>query len=132
MASGKTTFAKEFIKDKSRWIRICRDDIRRMCGNYWQPNRESLIETMEESLVRNCLNKNYSVLIDDTNLNRKTLEKWAEMAQKLKISFKTKEFIIPFKEAVKRDKNREFSVGEDTIRLFYIKYYPEHLGLELD
>lgn len=35
-------------------------------------------------------------------------------------------------EAIKRDKNRDLQVGEDTIRMFYRKYYPEMLQTELD
>lgn len=33
-ASGKSTWAKEFIKEKTQWIRVNRDDIRLMCGDY--------------------------------------------------------------------------------------------------
>lgn len=98
-----------------------------MCGDYWVLTRESLITTYEELLVREALKKNYNVIIDATNLNPKVLSKWTSIAQELNCELKIKEFIIPYLEAVERDKHRDLSVGEDTIRMFYRKYYPELL-----
>ena len=37
-ASGKTSWSKEFVKGKSTWIRVNRDDLRLMCGDYWIPS----------------------------------------------------------------------------------------------
>ncbi|MEG0773596.1 AAA family ATPase [Clostridium sp.] len=131
-ASGKTTFAKEFIKDKSTWIRISREDIKLMCGNYWALSREALINSYEELMIEKALVNNYNVIIDSTNLNHKTKIKWEALAYKLNIKLQYKEFIIPYKEAIKRDKNRAIHVGEDNIRMLYRKYYPDILASELD
>lgn len=131
-ASGKTLWAKEFIKDKSTWIRVNRDDIRLMCGDYWIPSREKLINNYEELMVKGALAYDYNVIIDATNLNPKTKAKWKEIASNFNAKLEYKEFIIPYKEAIKRDKNRDLQVGEDTIRMFYRKYYPELLKNELD
>lgn len=131
-ASGKSTWAKEFVQDKPNWVRINRDDIRLMCGKYWTPTREDLISKYEESMINIALAHNYNVIIDATNLNPKTLNKWQRIASNFAAKFETKEFFIPFKEAVKRDKNRDLQVGEDVILGFYRKYYPERLKQELD
>ena len=119
-ASGKTSWSKEFVKGKSTWIRVNRDDLRLMCGDYWIPSREKLINTLEETII------------DATNLNPKTRAKWEEIASNFDANIEYKEIVIPYKEAVKRDKNRDLQVGEDTIRIFYRKYYPELLKQELD
>lgn len=132
LASGKTTFAKEFVKDKHTWIRVNRDDIRLMCGDYWVQSREKLINHYEQTLVEMALKQNYNVIIDATNLNPKTKKKWEEIATKFNATIKYKEFLIPYKEAVKRDKNRSLQVGEDTIRMFYRNYYPAVIAQELD
>ena len=39
-ASGKSTWAKEFIKDKPNWVIVSRDEIREGTGKYWVPSRE--------------------------------------------------------------------------------------------
>ena len=119
-ASGKTSWSKEFVKGKSTWIRVNRDDLRLMCGDYCIPSREKLLNTLEETII------------DATNLNPKTRAKWEEIASNFDANIEYKEIVIPYKEAVKRDKNRDLQVGEDTIRIFYRKYYPELLKQELD
>lgn len=131
-ASGKTYFAKEFVKEKSTWIRVNRDDLRLMCGDYWVPSREKLINTLEESIVTSALKQGYNVIIDATNLNPKTKAKWEEIASNFDANIEYKEIVVPYKEAVKRDKNRDLQVGEDTIRMFYRKYYPEILQSDLN
>lgn len=103
-----------------------------MCGNYWIPSREKLINIYEQLMVEEALNKGYDVVVDSTNLNPKTKSKWEEIASKFNAKLKYKEFLIPYKEAIKRDKNRELQVGEDTIRMFYRKYYPNLLSQELN
>lgn len=103
-----------------------------MCGQYWVPSRENLINIYERAMVEEALANDYNVVIDATNLNPKTQAKWKSIAQAFGATLKYKEFIIPYKEAVKRDNNRELKVGEDTIRHFYRRYYPELLSEELN
>jgi predicted kinase len=103
-----------------------------MCGDYWIPNRENIINIYERQMVEEALANNYNVIIDATNLNPKTQSKWKSIAQTFNAKLLYKEFIIPYKEAVKRDKNRNLQIGEDTIRMFYRKYYPEELQVDLD
>lgn len=38
--SGKTTYARQFCKDHDNYVRVNRDDIRNMLGEYWVPKRE--------------------------------------------------------------------------------------------
>ena len=103
-----------------------------MCGKYWVLSREDLISKYEESMINIALAHNYNVIIDATNLNPKTMSRWRGIAANFNVKLETKEFYIPFKEAVKRDKNRDLQVGEDVILGFYRRYYPERLKQELD
>ena len=57
MASGKTSWSKEFVKGKSTWIRVNSDDLRLMCGDYWIPSREKLINTLEETTITGSIIK---------------------------------------------------------------------------
>ena len=125
-ASGKSTWAKEFMKEKTQWIRVNRDNIRLMCGDYWVPSREHLISIYEELMIRNALENNYNVIIDATNLNPKTKSKWENIAAEYNAEVEYKEFIVPYEIAIERDKNRSLKVGENTIYTFYKKYY-KHL-----
>lgn len=103
-----------------------------MSGKYWVPSREALISAYEESLINIALNRKYNVIIDATNLNPETVSKWRRIASNFNAKLETKEFYVPFKEAVKRDKNRDLQIGEDVILGFYRRYYPERLKQELD
>ena len=83
-------------------------------------------------MIEEALTNGYNVVIDATNLNPKTKAKWEEIASKFNANIQYKEIVIPYYEAIKRDKNRDLQVGEDTIRMFYRKYYPEMLQTELN
>ena len=103
-----------------------------MCGDYWVVSREPLISMYEELLIKTALQQGYNVIVDATNLNPKTIQKWKDLAKEYNCDIQFKEFIIPYTEAIKRDKNRNLVVGEETIRTFYRKYYPDVLKTELD
>lgn len=121
-ASGKSTWSKEFVKGKEDWIRVCRDDIRSMRGDYWIPSQESFIDKMEQYAVESALKSGYNVVIDATNFNPKTVAKWMELAQINDTDFDTKRFDIALDEAIRRDSLRERPVGAKVIKDFYHKY----------
>lgn len=129
--SGKTTWAKKFLKENSKeWIRVSRDDIRAMFGEYWMPERERLVTDIEQRSINRAIYRGYNVIVDATNLNPKNINKIINKTKAyLRISaigedvteFETeyKMFDINFQDAIERDKNRERSVGENVIRKFY-------------
>ena len=122
-ASGKSTWAKQWVEEdpKTRVI-VNRDSIRRGLGVYWVPSRETLVSSIEEHSVYEALDMGYNVCLDATNLNLKFLEKWVEIAELLNVPIEYKKFDISLEEALERDKNREFPVGEKVINQFYNKY----------
>ena len=129
--SGKTSFAREFIKGKQDWVIVNRDSLREGRGDYWVPSQEDYISDLEEFSVRSAIKRGYNVIIDATNLNPKTIEKWSKLAKETKSSIEYREFYIPFKEALECDKNRERSVGEKVLKNFYLKYYPDKYAEEI-
>lgn len=94
-------------------------------GDYWIPSQENYISDLEEFSIKAAIKRGYNVIIDATNLNPKTIDKWNKLAKETNSSTEFKKFYIPFKEALERDKNRERSVGEKVLRRFYQQYYPE-------
>lgn len=122
-ASGKSTFARKFVKSNLDWVIVNRDSLREGRGEYWIPSQEDYISDLEEFSVRAAIKRGYNVIIDATNLNPKTQEKWNKIANETNSSIEFKEFYISFKEALERDKNRERSVGEQVLKRFYKQYY---------
>ncbi len=122
-ASGKSTWAKEFVENNSNWIRVNRDDIRKMFGKYWLPKREYLVEAVEYDIAEEAILLGWNVIVDDTNLNPKYIDGWKEVADITQCDIEFKEFKVPLDVAIERDRNRDNSVGEDVIRNFYKKYY---------
>jgi predicted kinase len=121
-ASGKTTWAKEFVKKNPKYIRVSRDDLRNMRGKYWEPSQENLITKYEYFAVYTALADGYNVLIDATNLNQRTIDNWNKLATEFKAEIEFKLFTVSLEEAIKRDSSRENPVGEGTIRKFYNLY----------
>lgn len=113
--------------DPSRVI-ICRDEIRAARGKYWIPDQEDYISDIEEFEVRSAIKHGLSPIIDATNLNPKTIEKWEKLSVELDIDLE-KVYLpyISFKEALERDVKRGQeggrAVGEKTLRSFYKRYY---------
>lgn len=127
-ASGKSTWAKEFIKGKKDWVIVSRDNIRESTGEYWVPERENYITELEEYAIESALKNNLNVVIDATNLNPKTTSKWINLANKEKVEIEFKMFKISYKEALERDTNRERPVGKKVIRTFFSKYFPDEIA----
>lgn len=123
-ASGKSTWAKEFIKGKEeQWIIVNRDSIRESTGKYWVPTRENWITLVEEYMIRTALRFGNNVIIDATNLNSDVIKKWKNIAQEENAKLTFKYFNISLLEAIERDKHRSRSVGENVIKKFFYKYY---------
>ena len=122
-ASGKSFFAKQWVEESPETrVIVSRDSIRRGLGVYWVPSREVLVSSIEEHSVFEALDMGYNVCLDATNLNPNYLEKWKEIADLLNSPIEYKKFDISLEEALERDKNREFPVGEKVINQFYNKY----------
>ena len=127
-STGKSTFAKKFVEENKKWIRVNRDDIRRMFGKYWLPKREMVVEASEYSIAEEALGWGWNVLVDDTNLNPSYIDAWKDIADMTQSEIEFKSFWCPLNEAIKRDSERENPVGEETIRNFYVKYnIPENI-----
>lgn len=133
-ASGKSTWAKqEVLKDPEHSVRINRDDLRNMSGQYWVPTREEYILSCKKLLLLNAVGSGFdTIIIDDMNLNPKdtdytvTIVKEANRLikgtdNKYKVEFK--DFTdIPLDICIKRDSKRENSLGEKVIRGIFNRY----------
>lgn len=129
--SGKSTLSKKIVEQNpTKWVRICRDDLRNMCHPYWIPKREKLISIFEKELIRNTLIQGYNVVLDATNFKSdwviNIVDEIEEIYEDTKITIEYKSLDTPLWKCIWRDfKRRLFgnrSVGYKVIISFYNKY----------
>lgn len=135
-ASGKSTFAREFIKGETDWVIASRDSFRNGRGDYWIESQEDYITKLEDFAIKEAMRSNLNVIIDDTNLSKTVQEKWKSFASEFDYELETKEFYVPFKVALERDTERkkngaDHSVGKTVLERFYRRYYPNEYAKEM-
>ena len=124
-ASGKTFWAKQWVlEDPEHRVRINQDDIRLMLGKYWVPSREKLVQEIQFDAIVEALCRKFDVVIDNTNLNKKVLEKFDRLIKTFEdYEIEYKDFFdTPLSVCIERDKNRDLQVTERVIRSFYNNY----------
>lgn len=124
-ASGKSTWAKQWVlEDPEHRVRINQDDIRLMLGKYWVPSREKLVQEIQFDAIVEALCRKFDVVIDNTNLNKKVLEKFDRLIKTFEdYEIEYKDFFdTPLSICIERDKNRDLQVTEKVIRSFYNNY----------
>lgn len=133
--SGKSTWAKEYLKDNEA-VYVNRDSIRcELNGGKYTLKKEDEVTAIESYRVIEGLDKGSDVIVDATNLNPKTIKKWQRLADLKCAEIDFKEFYVPIEEAIKRSKARKAEGGlyisKAVMTGFYKKYYPERLKEEL-
>lgn len=123
-ASGKTTEARGMVKANPRLVRANRDDLRLMLhdGRFSNGN-EKAVTQMQHAMIRAALNDGRDVIVDDTNLNPRTVDSLKAIAKETGAELKRLGFTdVPLRECIARDAKRERSVGEDVIRTMWERY----------
>lgn len=124
--SGKSTWAKEYCHKNKDYIRVNRDDLRNMRGDYWVPKQEDLITDMENTCVLMALKNGKNVILDATNLDDERTKSHIEYfyknypSDRLKIEYKT--FDVPLEKCIENDLKRPNSVGHKVIERMYKKH----------
>ena len=139
-ASGKTSWAKTLSKDNPKFVRVSRDDLRNMRGEYWIPQQEDMITKWEVMTTVLALSEGKSVILDATNLDSsrrvgfvsKVEKALMDMGVRLLFVSKDKKFDTSVEECIKRDDLRiEGKVGKKVILQMANRYgikdeYPEY------
>ena len=122
-ASGKSTWSKEFVKENPNYIRLNKDDIREFFGNPpFSSSFEKSVLTVQKTLGDVAIKLGKSLIIDDTNFAEKHEIYWRSIASENSMEFEIKFFDIPVEECIKRDSEREKSVGKGVILSMYNTY----------
>ena len=121
--SGKSTWAKDVVKKSNGTTkRINRDDIRSMLDNsIYSKNNEKFVVEVRNSLIVSALKNNFNVIVDDTNLNNKNIEDIKHLVKReffnedIKVEENTTFLDVSIDECIKRDMERERTVGSSVI-----------------
>lgn len=69
-ASGKSTFAKEYVKDNKGWVRVNNDDLSNMLfGPGFIKGANSNISSVRLDLIRKLMSMGKNIIVDNTNLH---------------------------------------------------------------
>ncbi len=123
--SGKSFWAKEFVKKNKGYLRINNDELRLMCFNRrFDKDDTGYIDDARDELVSYFMSrKNVSLIIDNTNLNPKKIKGYRDSAYEADFHFEIKDFTdVPLTMCIERDRLRENPVGEKVIRQMYNQF----------
>jgi predicted kinase len=126
--SGKSSFAKYFIRTEENWTRVCRDDFRAMQfqGTRGNDATEGVITYAIEASIEAFLLKKWNVIIDATHCKKEYINQYIKRFNHLAdIQFKV--FDVPLEELEKRCLEREMQTGKQIPKSVIAKYYT---GLE--
>jgi predicted kinase len=120
-ASGKTTWAKEYIQKYPETANLCKDDLRLQLGS--TNKREKRIIKVRDLLTEHYFGMGYSVIWSDTNLNPIHFSRAAELAKQYQAQLVTQDFTdVALAECIRRDLIRSNSVGQQAIEQMYYDY----------
>jgi predicted kinase len=130
-ASGKSTFADEYIKEHPNTVKIEKDEIRKdsrlFPGGVYNHKRgdEGIVLKERDRLIRQSLQEGKSVISSDTNLVQKHISQLSNIARQNGAKVEVVSFLdVPLKELINRDSKRnDKMVGEQVIR----KMFHEHV-----
>lgn len=142
-ASGKTTFAKEWVaNDPENRVRVEKDEIRKdshlfKSGSYsHKRGDESIVIAERDRQIRQALSSGKSVVSSDTNLVQKHITKITNIAKEHGAEVEVKSFLdVPLSTVIERDSKREDSVGEQVIRRMFheqVKSMPTFLKYDIN
>lgn len=122
-ASGKSTWSKQYCIDHPEYIRVNKDDIRDFfTGIPYSFEFEEYIIKLERLYADTIISQGRSLIVDDTNFNQRYFNYWNNFANTYHLEVEIKKFDTSVEECIKRDLEREKSVGKAVIMNMYKKY----------
>lgn len=133
-ASGKSTFAQKMVD--LGYVRTNKDTIRKEMfdGNYRRKDEKKVVKERNRQIIE-ALEQGKSVVVDDTNLNPVHVKELAGIAREYDAEFEVEDsfLAVPLEVCIKRDKEREETVGEQVIREMFHRYIKKpHTAIEYD
>ena len=125
--SGKSTWVEKFMRKNPEYVQVSKDLIRIDMGllsegqKGYFPELEPKIQEKERDQVRQFVELELPIIIDDTNLSCSGRQRWMEFIHKLDpdYTFRVVFFATPLDVCIKRRKGQ---IPEDIIRDMFSKY----------
>jgi len=130
-ASGKSTWAKEQVSlSKGKVKRVNKDDLRAMLDkSIFSKDSERFIGKIQQTIIWECLEEGFDVIIDDTNLSPKIsnahisfIESYKKLTGRYNIHLEVKTFDVPLEECLRRNELREKRIPKEHLIRMYDKY----------
>lgn len=133
--SGKSTWARKFVKANPGTVRLNRDDFRLMLFGLpvLSGEQEDIVTVAQHGAVTSALKAGHDVIVDDTNFYNPGVKKLMNIAAKANATVIFHDFTdVPIEECIRRDADRDAMVGEGVIRKMYNRYMKDKdLPLEI-
>lgn len=124
-ACGKSTYAKKLVEQGSH-VRVNKDDLRSMLHNsVYSESNEKFVLSVRDFVVEECLKKNLSVVVDDTNFDGQHFKRMCLIAEKFDKDIVVREKYFPIDLMVAHERNEQRVVGKvprSVIDRMYKKY----------
>lgn len=105
VASGKSTEARRLAKEYG-YIRVSRDDIRYSLFGVYYGCDENLVTKFQDALIRTALAQGKSVIVDDTNIEQKYIDRFVAIAHEYGVSAFTYTRNATLEESLANNKTR--------------------------
>jgi len=130
-ASGKSTYARQLLDEHTgAYKRLNKDELRLMLdNNHHTTHNEKFVEKVRDIMIVEALLDGKHVIIDDTNLSDRPVERIKNVVRKFnadrndKVQVEIKEMNVSLEECLERDKSREKKVGDEVI----LKMHRQHI-----
>jgi len=123
-ASGKSSFAKEYVSNpKNNCNRVNKDDIRAMLNIWvWSKANEHQVLAIRDYIIIESLKNKKDIIVDDTNFALVHLERMKELAKEYWAIVEEKYFDTDVYTCIERDSLRPNKVWKEVILDMYNKY----------
>lgn len=120
-ASGKSTWARSWVAENpDNRIEVNRDNVRKIinCHPVGTKAQENMITDFNNNVIHDAINNKKDIVISDTNMRDRYVKQYMRVAFEHDYQVEFQDFIVEYDELIRRDKNRDDSVGEQVIRMY--------------
>lgn len=121
---GKSSLAEKIMKESGGTVRLNKDLLREMLHfNKFTGKNEGITQEVQKLIARELLHNNVNVIIDDTNLNPRTLDTWKGIAKECSATLEIQDLTdVDVETCIGRDWGREKQVGYHVIKKMALQY----------